>query len=249
MLIKVILSRVTIGITVKIKMANRPVYLAKDVPPYVERVDIEFKFYSGFSTKQKHLSIKSLHDAFNETYPDKKVLEISSKSENPLGVKAGAFNLQFRYHDSDKILSVESAYQGSKVFSNGGPYVDLLEKNSRDAKKDERIKNSGDLIGFIFLNEDFPLEPKTYFYDWLYINALHSNSDLAEEILKYDAFTDIEFNPQKSFNCQAAAAALFVGLSRADLISDVLTHKENFLEIIYQKKIAAEFSDHILRFN
>jgi len=239
-LTKVISSRVTIGITVKIKigitvkieMANRPVYIAKKIPPYFERVDTEFKFYSGFSLKQKQLSIKSLHDAFNEVYPDKKVLEISSKSDNDLGVKVSAFNLQFRYMDSEKIFSVESAFQGSKVFKNGGSCFDLLEKSSRDAKKDSRLKAGDNLLGFIFLNEDFPLEPKTYFYDWLYINALNYNSNLAEEILNYDAFTDIEFNPKKSVNCQAAAAAIFVGLSRADLLSTALSHKENFWELV-----------------
>lgn len=217
-------------------MANRPVYIAKESQPYFERVDIEFKFYGGFSLKQKQLSIKSLHDAFNEVCPDKKVLEISSKSDNDLGVKVSAFNMQFRHKDSDKNFSVESAFQGSKVFKNGGSCFDLLEKSSRDAKKDSRLKAGDNLLGFIFLNEDFPLEPKTYFYDWLYINALNSNAASAKEILSYDAFTDIEFNPKKSLNCQAAAAAIFVGLSRADLLSAALSHKENFLEIVYPKK-------------
>lgn len=217
-------------------MANRPVYLATDIKPYVEKVDVDFKFYNGFSTKQKILSIKSLHDAFKEIYPDKNVLEISSKSPDPLGVKVSAFNLQFRYHNSDKSFSVESAFQSSKVFENGGPYVDLLEKNSRDAKKDSRIKAGGNLIAFKFFGEVFPFEPQTYFYDWLYINALNANAEWAKEILQYDAFTDIEFNPKKSLNCQAAAAAIFVGLSRAYLICDALKSKEDFLEIIYPKK-------------
>ena len=210
-------------------MANRPVYVAKNSAPYVECINTDFKFYNGFSDKQKHLSIKSLHDAFLEIYPEKILLEISSKSENPLGVAVSAFNLKFLHKD----FSVESAFQGSKVFENGGPYIDLLDKTSREAKKDERLKNSGNLIYFKFFDEIFPLEPKTYFYDWLYINALNSNSNLAEEILNFDAFTDIEFNPKKSFNCQARAAAIFVGLTRADLISDALTSKENFLKIVY----------------
>ena len=214
-------------------MAKRPVYVAKIYAPYFERVDIDFKFYNGFSDKQKHLSINSLHDAFSENYPDKNLLEISSKSENPLGLKLSAFNLKF----PDKNFSVESAFQGSKVFENGGPYVDLLDKTSREAKKDERIKNSGRLIGFKFSDEVFPLEPTTYFYDWLYIKALSQNADLAEEILKFDAFTDIEFNPKKSLNSQAKAAALFVGLSQANLIMYVLKSKENFLKIVYREDL------------
>ena len=217
-------------------MANRPVYLAKDVPPYVERVDTDFKFYSGFSVQQKRLSIKSLHDSFKAAYPNKNLLEISSKSENTLGVKLSAFNLKIFHEDSGKVFSVESAFQGSKVFESGGPYVDLLNKTSREAKQDERIRNGGKLTAFKFFDETFPLEPKTYFYDWLYINALSLNSDLAEELLQFDAFTDIEFNPKKSLNCQAAAAAIFVGLNRANLIDDALSRKEDFLKIVYPKR-------------
>ena len=214
-------------------MANRPVYIAKDVQPYVERVDTDFKFFPGFSAKQKNLSVKSLHDAFNAIYPNKKLLEISSKSENLLGAKLSAFNLKWFHETSGKIFSVESAYQSSKVFENGGPFVDLLEKTSREAKKDSRLKNIGELKYFKFFDEIFSLDPKTFFYDWLYINALNSNSDLAEEILKFDAFTDIEFNPKKSLNCQASAAAIFVGLRRANLISEDLKNKEKFREIVY----------------
>ena len=59
-----------------------------------------------------------------------------------------------------------------------------------------------------------PLIPRTAFYDWLYINALMENADLAEQVMEYDAFTDIEFNPNKSINCQARAAALFVAMKK-----------------------------------
>lgn len=217
-------------------MANRPVYVAKNTPPFVEIVNVDFKFYNGFSMKQKRLSINSLHDAFKENYPQMNILEISSKSENPLGVKISAFNLEFFHKDSGKSFSVESAYQAGKIFEGGGPYVDLLNKTSRKAKKDERIKNSGKLTGFKFFDEVFPLEPTTFFYDWLYINALNLNENLAEEILNFDAFTDIEFNPKKSLNCQASAAAIFVGLSRANLINDALSRKEDFLQIVYPNK-------------
>lgn len=222
-------------------MANRPVYVTKDSAPYVERIDTDFTFYAGFSAQQKRLSIRSLHAAFLGNYPKKNLLEISSKSENPLGVKLSAFNLKIFHEDSGKVFSVESAFQGSKVFEGGGPYVDLINKTSREAKKDERIRNSGKLIGFKFFGEVFPIEPTTYFYDWLYINALSLNSNLADELLNFDAFTDIEFNPKKSSNCQAHAAAIFVGLSRANLIRDALSSREDFLEIVYPKEVSPLF--------
>ena len=46
--------------------------------------------------------------------------------------------------------------------------------------------------------------------------------DLARQVVEYDAFTDIEFNPQKSVNCQARAVALFVSLCRRELLQRVL---------------------------
>ena len=36
------------------------------------------------------------------------------------------------------------------------------------------------------------------FYSWLYFIALNQNERLKVEILNYEAFTDIEFNPEKS---------------------------------------------------
>ena len=215
-------------------MANRPVYIAIENFPYVKRVDVDFKFYSGFSDKQKRLCIKSLHTAFLNLYPEKSVLEISTKSENHLGVKLSAFNLPVKIPNSDNFTALESAYQGSKVFEGGEIFTDLMDKKPRDAKKDLRLKSSGRLIGFQFGEEKFSLEPKNFFYNWLYITALAAQTELAEEILNYDAFTDIEFNPQKSVSTQSMAAAVFVGLNRAGLINSALETKENFLEIVYK---------------
>ena len=215
-------------------MANRPVYIAIENFPYVKRVDVDFKFYSGFSDKQKRLCIKSLHAAFLNLYPEKSVLEISTKSENPLGVKLSAFNLPVKIPDSDKFTVLESAYQGSKVFEGDKVFSDLMYQSPRNAKKDSRLKNSGKLIGFQFGENKFPLKPINLFYNWLYITALAAQNELAEEILNYDAFTDIEFNPQKSVSTQAMAAAVFVGLNRAGLINSALETKESFLEIVYK---------------
>lgn len=217
-------------------MANRPVYIALEESPYVGCINVDFKFYNGFSDKQKILSIRSLHAAFLNLFPEKSVLEISTKSETPLGVKLSAFNLPVKIPNSDKFTVLESAYQGSKVFEGGGAFTDIMLKNPRAAKKDERLKNSGRLTAFQFGEDKFSLEPKNFFYNWLYITALANQPELAEEILKYDAFTDIVFNPQKSVSTQAMAAAIFVGLSRAGLIDSAVASKENFLKIVYGMK-------------
>ena len=107
----------------------------------------------------------------------------------------------------------------------------LYEMSSKDAKKDERLKNSGTLKNFYFDGKEISLEPRNAFYNWLYINALLENPELAEEVLKYDAFTDIEFNPNKGVNCQAKAAALFVGLARDGLLEKCKNY-EDFVELL-----------------
>lgn len=71
--------------------------------------------------------------------------------------------------------------------------------------------------------------PRTAFYDWLYLSALNQNKNLALHLLNFDGFTDIEFNPAKSINCQARAAALFVSLVRRNMLDDVLSSKDGFL--------------------
>ena len=109
----------------------------------------------------------------------------------------------------------------------------LLDKPSINAKKDERLKNNGQIIGFSFYNETFSINPLTYFYNWLYINALNDNDDLNKQLINYDAFTDIVFNPQKSLNCQAAAAAIYVSLRKQNLLQQALKDKNLFLKIVY----------------
>lgn len=213
-------------------MANRPVFVVSLDKRYCIKENVEFEFFSGFSDKQKKKCITSLHQAYLKNNADKKILEISSKSEDELGIKLSAFNLMIKTKNG-KEFSVESAFQASKVFEKGGPYKDLLNVSSRSAKKDERLKNSGKIIAFSINEKTFPTEPKTFFYNWLYINTLHLYGELVEQLINYNAFTDIAFNPEKSINCQAEAAAIYVSLHKQGLLQEALKGKETFLDIVY----------------
>ena len=220
-------------------MANRPVYIPKlsSGAPGVLVKDVEFKWFPGMSKSQKQKSIASLHKAA-KAINISPILEISSKSELELGVKLSAFNLMITTKNK-RSFSVETAFQSSKVFENGGPYTDLLEGTSRQAKKDIRIKESGNLVGFQFFSRKFPLKPRTLFYDWLYVNALNQNEHLADRVIRYRGFTDIEFNPKKSINCQAYSAALYVSLRINGVIRDALESPESFMEVLkeeYEKR-------------
>ena len=202
-------------------MASRPIYMPKSAAPYRTLYSAEFTWNSGLSASQKKKNVIALHEAFTAHFPEKKVLEISSKSMQEGGVELSAFNLKKFVPSLGRSLPVEVIYHAGKVFKNGGPYTDLLMGTSREAKKDERLKNSGAIVGFRFEGRDFPTHPQTFFYDYLYINALLENPELAKIVLEYDGFTDIEFNPEKSVSCQAKSAALFVSLSRLGLIDKV----------------------------
>lgn len=211
-------------------MARRPVFLPKiEGNEFVEEKILYFDWYPGFSPDQVQKSIKSLHrEALRQGF--RPVLEISSSSPQPFGVQLSAFNLQLRAHG--QIFTVEAAYQGSKVFERGGPFTDIYVLTGRDAKKDPRLVNHGRLLGFNFFGMKWNLHPPTAFYDWLYLNALAQNPNLSEQIQGFAAFSDIHFNPEKSFSCQARSAALYVSLMRRGKLEYALSSQENFLAVL-----------------
>ena len=217
-------------------MASRPIFtVSEEKGTLFKQKDVEFEWFPGMASSQKKKSIESLHSA-GELEGITDILEVSTKSEEVLGNRLSAFNLSVIDHNG-KLLPVELAFQGSKVFENGGPYHDLYNKDIREVKKDERISKDFTITSFNFQGEIWENEPKTAFYDWLYLNAvnqkLSSDSDLLfKKILNYRAFTDIEFNPKKSLNCQARSCAVFVSLSRKNILKIALESREAFLDVL-----------------
>jgi hypothetical protein len=145
---------------------------------------------------------------------------------------------------------LELAFQGSKVFERGGPFIDLYLKGDKEvgeAKRDPRLKDSGKLVGFAFEGLEFPLEPKTAFYDWLYLGVLKDYRDWATALYAYAGFTDVEFNPFKSVNCQARSAALFVSLMKRRRLDDAMKSPASFLEVLsefdYRPQVRTQDAD------
>ena len=137
-------------------MANRPVFIpVYEGPTYVKTLNVEFEWFPGMAVSQKQKSIQSLHKSIKSTLGYFPVLEVSSKSLDDLGVNLSAFNLRFETVRHAIDISVECAYQGSKVFEHGGPYKDLFYKTSLEAKKDPRLQESGPLIGFRFFKTGY----------------------------------------------------------------------------------------------
>lgn len=212
-------------------MAKRPIFLPLvDGKRFVRELYVEFEWHPGFAKSQKQKSIRDLHEMAKRKLHVSKVLEVSSKSEDELGVALSSFNLTFTT-TKGRVLTVEAAFQGSKVFADGGPFRDIFEKSPPDAKRDVRLRESGALQKFNFYGVDWPLEPLTAFYDWLYINALLKNPDLATAVIDFDAFTDIEFNHERSINCQARSAALYCALFHTDKLDAALSSQESFMSL------------------
>ena len=214
-------------------MADRPIY----IPIYesellVATKYVNFTWYPGMARSQRQKSIVALHESAKIDGICANPLEVSSKSLDELGVRLSAFNLSVKTAKHVREFTVETAYQSSKVFSNGGPYKDLLFGSSIAAKTDPRLRESGELTKFLFFGISWQLEPKTAFYDWVYLNALRKNQWAIERLDDYDAFTDIEFNPQKSINCQAYSVALFKSLNRLGLLTDALESQDAFLDVV-----------------
>lgn len=214
-------------------MAKRPIYipvLSGDL--FVKTHFVEFEWHPGMSVSQKQKSIRSLHNSAQQQLGLSPILEVSSKSLDQGGVDLSAFNLMIKTQKQGREFSVECAYQSSKVFEKGGPFVDLLGVSSLAAKRDPRLIDSGKLVGFSFFGSTWKLEPLTSFYDWLYINALKKKADMWETILRYSAFTDIEFNPERSINCQAYSVALFCSLYKRGILDQATASQETFLELM-----------------
>ncbi|MCK9575276.1 MAG: hypothetical protein M0R51_04910 [Clostridia bacterium] len=227
-------------------MSKRIVFLSLfDSTKYFAEVLIDFKYHTGFAVSQKQKSIVSLHSEFLKYYPNFNILEVSTKSPCLIGRELSAFNLKFYNETTDKSYFIENIFQAAKVFENGGPYKDLLYLKPKDAKRDERLISSGKLVKFSYSNIDWPLFPKTIFYDWIYISALYNKKDqnMIDELIKYNAFTDIEFNQEKSINCQARSVAIFVSLYKKGMIPDILSNIDKFSQIYKNELTQISFLD------
>lgn len=211
-------------------MAHRPIFIPTLSHPFFSEILVNFEWHPGLAFSQKQKNVLSLHNSAQKKgyYP---ILEVSTKSNDPLGVQLSAFNLSI-YVPGYGDITIESIFQGSKVFLNAGPFTDLYGKRGKDAKSDVRLQNSGPLISFSFLNSSWPLEPKTLFYDWLYIKGLQTIIDIGHKLSQFKGFSDIEYNPKRSFSCQARSCALFASLYQSDQIEDVLANKEYYIHLI-----------------
>lgn len=211
-------------------MATRPVFLPNfEGQALVQERVFDFPWASGFAEVQKKKNITSLHTAaMRHGIP--RILEISSKSSEKVGKHLSAFSLKITIVQRNYPL--ESVYQGSKVFENGGPFTEVFDLTPRDAKRFMREQDCGNMIRFQLEGKRYPLSPKNAFYDWLYIRSLAEHADWISDNVEYDAFTDIEFNPAKQVNCQARAFAEYLSLHKKNKLQEAAADFEAFAEML-----------------
>lgn len=211
-------------------MASRPVF----IPNYhgtrlVEERFFDFPWSSGFAESQKKKNIAALHAAAQRSGIER-ILEISSKSDDKVGRRLSAFSLKIELNGTEYPL--ESVYQGSKVFKTCGPNPEIFDLEPREAKRYVRELDCGRLIGFELGGKRYPLNPKNAFYDWLYIRALAEHVDWIVENVTYNAFTDIEFNPEKQVNCQARAFAEYKSLAAKSELDTAVQDYQHFASLL-----------------
>lgn len=208
-------------------MAEKSVFVAKHEYPYFEEVHVNIDWFGGFALSQKRKCQIGLHQNFLAAYPNEKVLEISSSSLMSIGARLSAMHLNKRTKKG--ITTVESAFQSSRIYSDGvrtvGPFPDCLFLPGKECKKIVKERSMGMhsykyvFDGMTFYAPDFHISE---FYDFLYLNALlePENEEVRDLLLEggYTAYTDLA---TKSLNCQARSAAIFMGLVAARRIDEV----------------------------
>ena len=195
----------------------------------MDEVEVDFKWHAGMAPSQKKKNIMELHKAavrfklFN-------ILEISSKSDIEVGRRLSAFNLYVEINGENRPL--ESVYQSAKVFRSSGPFPEVSFLSPREAKKFIKNLFNEDLIYFQLGEEKYSIHPKNAFYDWLYLRAIYPHRDWILKNVHYDGYTDIEFNPNRSLNCQARAFASFFALSQRSQLDDAVSNFDVFVSLL-----------------
>lgn len=228
--------------------------------------EIEFDWHKGMSWQVRQRSSLSMARVIESIYPKTigKILEVSTKSNNfELGSALSAMNLMYTDCETQETRSIENWFQSSKQFSRQGkifgPYTELLDIDPKSAKRfvNSKLDNKvaiqytdnamfkriqaeikdANLCGFVLCGKSYKTEPKSGFFDYIYSKALNQNQELANSLINYSVFTDIEFNPKMNgrvirYNTQARACAIFVALTKRGLLNIALEDFDSFVECV-----------------
>jgi hypothetical protein len=129
---------------------------------------------------------------------------------------------------------VTAAFQSSKLFEGIGNLGHLLTwDDGRAIKAAVGEHRDVPLECFLFEGTRWELSPTTAFYDYLYLRALcdtfYAEPDLRDAPDEFTGFTNIAYNPKKSFNCQARSSALFVALGGLEPVQELVSNPQHLV--------------------
>ena len=92
-------------------MANRPFFIPNDNKDELVKTElVEFKWFSGFAKVQKQKSISSFHENISKQFRYNKILEISTKSKDKLGVKPPVMSQELEEKLCNLFIDIEKQY-------------------------------------------------------------------------------------------------------------------------------------------
>ena len=205
-------------------MATKMCFKVNEKEAFDEEI-VAFTYVKGMAFSQKCKNVLSFHSSIKEAFPSARILEVSTKSNNPLGVALSAFNLTL---DG---CPVECLYHSSKVFEDGTQFAFLKDRSPKDAKRFIRENGTKALKCYKYEGEEISLGTGTLFYDYIYIKALMQHPELGKALINYDLFTDIEFNEKKGLNCQARSCAIYSYMLRTGTVEKYMASIDSFEKI------------------
>ena len=210
---------------------------------------VEFEWFLGMSWQQKQKSsLSMLAQLKDEGYIP---IEVSRRSEDmDFGVQLSAFNLKLNNYNVENIFQAYKVCNDGGPYldllkvepkkargdcriqtseSKKPCQFNNIEYKNKDFYENEdvcehcRNRSERHLVNFSSGKVHWDIEPKSLFYDAVYISALLQNKHLSDRLVEYNAFTDIEFNQKipysqnkGPFNCQARSCAIFSSLKKAN---------------------------------
>lgn len=216
-------------------MATRPVFVPDtnpDHPQLVHEHEVDFQWLPGRSLQQKKANIAKLHVAAGRRNLAP-LLHVTPESDDPLGILVAAANLAIEAENSF-LFPLEAVYKGSMVFTGGGPFTDMYRMRDVKIAADARLMDSGNPIGFKFMNLEWGLKSGTMFYDWLVIHSIHRYVKLRSGIRRFKGFTEVDCQSFGHSVCHARSCALYVALAEKRLMDDVIRDQDLFIWTLAQ---------------
>ena len=212
-------------------MATRTICFPIFGYPYCREQPVTFTWIKG----SKRQNIRAVHDAVHTTDPDVSILEVSSASVQAEGEAVSSLRLLLHLDSVAQDVPISTVFEAAKVFEHGGPFADLLTCEPPKVHKDTRLRTSGELLCYSLEGSEYPTEPyPDSFFEWLYCRALKQFPEKAEQLSRYNAFSDIAAaaDSKKYYGDSSRAAAIYVGLAAAGKLSCIDSY-ESFIAEVY----------------